>query len=190
MTTSPCASSRGITLIEVLVVVALLGIVAALVAPSFQGMLARQRVQGINAELVGDIQFVRSQVIARNDRVRITFGSNANMTCYTIHTSAVTGTCRCTETPGRACLKPDGSAWEGVNEIKTVQIRRETSVTVSPSPLPRILFDVPDGRPNRSDFRVDVASSRGGTMRTSVGTTGRPVACSPDGSITGAPACP
>ncbi|MFN0184964.1 MAG: GspH/FimT family pseudopilin [Aquabacterium sp.] len=181
---------RGFTLIELLMVVALLGIIGLLVAPSMQDMLARQRVQSITSELMTDIHLARSEATQRSRPVRMVFGTNASMTCYTIHTTGVVGNCNCTKAQGTACLRNDGTAWPGITELKTVQIPRSTTVTVAATPATSITFDLPQLLPNRPDFRMTVSSSRGGQLRAATNLTGRPTMCSPDGSMSGAPACP
>jgi type IV fimbrial biogenesis protein FimT len=56
---------RGFTLIEVLVSLAILGILAALAAPSFSGSIKRQRVNSIKDDLIASMQTARSEAIRR-----------------------------------------------------------------------------------------------------------------------------
>src|SRR5262245_7996548 len=86
------ARVHGLTIIERTVVLIVVGTIATLlVAPAMQGMLARHRVQGVQNELLVDLQLARSEQTQRNGTstsVSITFGSDASVTCYTIHTGA------------------------------------------------------------------------------------------------------
>ncbi len=58
--------ARGLTMVEMMVVVAIAAVILTLTAPSMRDFLARQRVAAINAELVTDLQLARSEAIARN----------------------------------------------------------------------------------------------------------------------------
>jgi type IV fimbrial biogenesis protein FimT len=51
---------KGFTLLELIIVVALIGIVATLAAPSFNDSLARMRLKGAVRELASDIRLARS----------------------------------------------------------------------------------------------------------------------------------
>ncbi|MBN8492338.1 MAG: GspH/FimT family pseudopilin [Burkholderiales bacterium] len=197
---------RGLTVIELMAVVAVVAVLAALAAPSLREMLARQRVAAINAELVTDLQYARSEAVARNREVYVSFRTaprvgSPPMTCYTIHTLGTVGTCDCRKPPGTACQNV-----AELIEIKTVQVLATTDVAFVPPPSPgnRIGFTGAQGLAFWSghlptdadystgwqDFLVGVDSSISGKLRTAVGIAGRPQVCSPDGSISGATRCP
>jgi type IV fimbrial biogenesis protein FimT len=179
---------RGFTIIELMTVVLVAGVLLALAVPSMREFAARQRVKAVNAELVTDLQYARSESITRGVDVGVEFRTgDTTMTCYTIRTSAVTvGRCDCRRPPGTACPNlPE------LVELKTVQVPRSTSITLQPPALPDnyIEFHERQGGSNRDDFRVTVASSISGQLRTSSNKLGRLQVCSPDGSIGGVPAC-
>ena len=71
---------RGLTLIELMVVVALLGIIGVLAAPSFNQMFARNALRGAAAEAYADLQYARSEAVQRNAAVTLAFSSGG----YTI----------------------------------------------------------------------------------------------------------
>lgn len=180
---SAAARSRGLTLIELIVVVAVIGVLIAIVAPSFQGMLARQRVEGVNAELVTDLQLARSEVAQRSGSatpdVAVSFGGNAQITCYAMHTLPAAN-CDCTRPPGSICTAP-------AQEIKAMQFPRAAGVNVaasSPSGS-RVVFAPPQGLATPGDLVIDVQSAISGQLRIRVNDIGRPIVCSPDGSIRG-----
>jgi type IV fimbrial biogenesis protein FimT len=176
---------RGFTLIELMVVVALVATVMALVGPSVRELLATQRVRGISAELMTDLQYARSEAVRRNRPLLVQFSSDDTMDCYVIYTEAAIGRCSCLRPPGLACTG-------GFEEVKTVQLPKSLNIAMAASSAAdRIVSFEPlagDSRPGA--FSIDLTSSVRGALRTSVNATGRPAVCSPDGSIKQVPRCP
>ncbi len=62
---------RGFTLIELMIAIALLGIIAALAAPSMANFAIRQRVSSQANELMLSLAFARSEAIKRNAQIRL-----------------------------------------------------------------------------------------------------------------------
>lgn len=62
---------QGFTLIELMVVIGLLGIIAALAAPSFKDSIDRYRIRAAVDELNNSIQFARSEAIRTRQQVVI-----------------------------------------------------------------------------------------------------------------------
>jgi type IV fimbrial biogenesis protein FimT len=179
--------TQGLTLIELLVVLAVLGVLIALVAPSMRGMIARQRVQGVNAELVTALQLARSEVAQRSGvatKVAVSFAADASFTCYSVHTVAPGGSCDCTRLPGAVCTAP-------AQEIKSMRFARAEGVSVSASsPSGTVVeFAPPLGAATPGDLVVDVRDVTSGYLRTAINAMGRPSVCSPDGSIKGVSSC-
>lgn len=176
--------ARGLTLIELMVVIALVGILIVLVAPSMRGLISAQRVQSINAEIVTDLQFARSEAARRNRDVFIRFRATDN--CYVVYLdNAGPGNCNCSRTPGvNVCTG-------GREEIKTVQVPVGNGVSVSASSATGqiIRFESLSGTSAPDTFEVTVVGAERGQLRTVVNSAGRPSVCTPDGSITQAAAC-
>lgn len=186
-------SGQGFTLIELMFVVVILGIAVSLVAPSFRRMIEAQRVKSINSQLVTDLQLARSEAASRNIITRVTFGSNAAMTCYTIY-NFVTGPqmCNCTAEP--ACVDP------ALTEIKTVRIPASTGVSVrNQTTITDLGFDPVNGALYKitfdvavlvtPEYRIRTFIDAERTLRTTVGLSGRPTVCAPLGSKMQEPAC-
>jgi type IV fimbrial biogenesis protein FimT len=63
--------SRGFTLVELMITVAVFAIVAAIAAPAMQAMVAASRLNGATSELVTTLQLARSEAIRRNASVLV-----------------------------------------------------------------------------------------------------------------------
>lgn len=66
----------GFTMIETMVVVAIVAILAALAAPSFISLTQKYRIMGEANALIGDIQFARAEAIREGQPVTICTSSN------------------------------------------------------------------------------------------------------------------
>lgn len=176
---------RGFTLVELLLAVALVSVLIVLVAPSMREMIAVQRVRSINAELLTNLQFARSEAVRRNAPVKVSFASDSSQSCYTAWIGGVLGTCNCLDGAGNACSG-------GPTEIRTVSVPRSLGIELaaSSSQLAQVVFRSETGQTDTPDFRVDVVSDVRGQLRTTVNSTGRPSVCTPDGSISQTAPCP
>jgi type IV fimbrial biogenesis protein FimT len=179
------AAARGLTLVELMIGLAFLGVLMALAAPSLRATMAAQRIRAINAEMVTDIQFARSEAVRLNRPVIMTFGEDEYGSCYTLYLREVAGYCQCTRGVGRACRG-------GPTEIKTQSLKGLEAAKIigeSDTQTHDIAFDARQGLPNHSSFVIDVTSQIRGRLRTQIGPTGRISVCSPDASVSGMPAC-
>lgn len=74
---------RGFTMIEVMVVIAIMGVLATLAAPSFTPMIERWRVRQAVESLTSTIYYARSEAIKRGGRVAIQKLPNNTNGCTT-----------------------------------------------------------------------------------------------------------
>lgn len=81
-------SQAGLTLIELLVGIAIAGLLLSLALPSFQDTIERRRIDGLGNELATDLQYARSLSVARNMSVNLTTSSDG--TSYSITDSGGT----------------------------------------------------------------------------------------------------
>lgn len=66
-----CASPNGFTMIELMVVVAIVAVLASLAAPSFRDMVEGYRVRQAVEEMTSTIYFARSEAIKRGGNVSV-----------------------------------------------------------------------------------------------------------------------
>ena len=100
-------------------VLAVTAILVTLAAPSFREMLERRRLEGRANEFATDLQYAKSEALARNRNVMLRT-SPTGTTCYTIAVwTTGTGNCDCTATP--ACTG-------GPLELKTVTLTNGIAV--------------------------------------------------------------
>jgi prepilin-type N-terminal cleavage/methylation domain-containing protein len=69
-------NQKGYTLTELAIVMAVIGIIAAVTIPSFAGYLRRTRVEGSRNELIADCYFARSLAIARRETITMVFSTD------------------------------------------------------------------------------------------------------------------
>lgn len=63
--------ARGFTLIEALVVIAIVAITSAMAAPSFRSFIGTMNSKSVAFELISDLATARSEAIKRNQAVRV-----------------------------------------------------------------------------------------------------------------------
>ncbi len=94
-TTPPRHTVQGLTLVELLVVMALTALVLHSATLSFSGWLQRQHLLGVSAQFNADLQWLRSAAVTRHRILRMSFQDTPAGTCYVLHSGEVDA-CRCT----------------------------------------------------------------------------------------------
>jgi type IV fimbrial biogenesis protein FimT len=160
--------NAGFTLIELMIVIAIIAIIAALAVPSYQDMLERNRLKEAAESLASDMRFARTEAIKKSKDLRLTL--IAATWCYGIDDDNTA--CNC-GTAGDCAIKAvNGTQFQGIT------LDNNNSVTFS--------------------FRRGTANAMGTTLsstnyqaRVVVGNVGRVSICTPAGStgLPGYPAC-
>ena len=84
----------GFTLIELMVTLAVLGVLAAIAAPSFSEILERRKLNGAGEALFANFIFAKTEAIKRNTPVQVSFVGNGATWCYGL---AVNAACDCSD---------------------------------------------------------------------------------------------
>ena len=190
-------NSRGFTLVELMIVVAIAALLLLLAAPSFQDMILKQRLRGINAQLITDLQFARTEAVARGRHARLFFNADSGQTCYTIYVAEGDGLarCDCTRGAGATCTAT------GTSEVKTVSSPRSSQVLieVATGQSPAFGFSYITGGllTNPSDtealplaqVQINTRVDDDRRLTNTVGQSGRPTVCAPNSSRMGVTAC-
>lgn len=110
----------GFTMIEILIVIALFGVLASFAVPSFQKMINNTKIRTATDSILSGLQLARAEAVKRNVNVQFEFRGAGNPTEWTV------------------CLSPaGGGACPAVDGATTVQSRRasegsSSDVTANP----------------------------------------------------------
>ena len=168
----------GFTLVEAAVTLAILAVLACGAAPSFSGLIERQRLAGLAAQLASDVQFVRSESVLRNETLRLSFYGAAWGSCYVVH-SGSRSQCSCTAASNEAtCIA-------GATQIRTVIVPTSAGASVQAN-VSSILFDPLHGTSTPTGT-LRVTSPAAGAIHHVVNVLGRVRTCSPDGPVPAIP---
>ena len=169
----------GITLIEACMVIAIASIVVAITVPSLQGLIDTRRLAGAATQLATDLQWVRTEAVARNQAVRVSFHDTANGSCYVVHTGTA-AQCSC-DAPGAALCTG------GAQQIRTVRLPTEDRVGFRAN-VGSMLFDPLHGTVSPAGT-LRLIGTQGREVHHVVNVMGRVRSCTPLGAMPGYRAC-
>ena len=173
------ARQRGLTLVEACIVLAVIVVVAGAALPGMQQVIDARRLDGAATQLATDIQFVRTEAVARNQPLRLAFQATSGGACYVVHTGAA-GACTCAATGVAAC-SGDGQAVKAVLLHAADRIGLESNVA-------SVLFDPVHGTATPTGT-VRVLGARERAVHHVVNVMGRVRSCSPRATAPGYRAC-
>lgn len=174
------SAQRGLTLIETAATLAILAIVATSAVSAFGDLRQRHQIRGVAAELASDLQFVRSEAVARNENVSISFSElPGGASCYVIHTGPKSA-CTCAASGAAQCT---GSALP----IKAVAAPAGGAVLLNADVASMLYHPVRGTVSSMASIDVHAAGSAG--LRHVVSMLGRVRTCSPTGGLPGHKPC-
>jgi type IV fimbrial biogenesis protein FimT len=162
-------NSRGLTLVELMVAVAMLAVLGVMAGPPMGNMLARHRVQSAAAQIGADMGDTRHEATRRSSTVYVNFEGGSDW-CYVITTD-----------PAATC------ATENERVLKRVRAKQHPGVTLSAAQP--IVFDGASGMGPAVPALVQLTSARGDLVTVQVSLLGRAKVCSPDGALKTLPRC-
>jgi type IV fimbrial biogenesis protein FimT len=171
---------QGYSLLEIMVVLGIVAITVGAAAPAITDFQERYRLEGQSGELVTDLHYIRSEALARNQPLRISFSSDGAGGCYVLH-SGEAGDCDCASDGTALCHDPDNAIIKSVGFAASRGIRLQANVI-------SMLFDPGRGTTTPAGS-VNLIGTSGNTIRQVVSITGRTRSCSPDGRVSGYKAC-
>lgn len=176
------SGQTGLTLIEMMIVVAIIGIFAMIAIPSMRESLERQRIRGA-AELIRDqLMVARNEAVKRSTNITVSFVGGSNW-AFGMSTSACAPT-------GAGCTlpypDPGGGAPTTVSTVFSSQAFQGVSLAASPTPA-NVVFDYVRGTATPTTLALDL-SVGSYAVRVGINAMGRPTICSPVGTLYAA--CP
>jgi type IV fimbrial biogenesis protein FimT len=170
---------RGITLVEACVVLAITAVLASTAAPSLRSFIDTRRIDRAATTLATDIQFTRTEAVARNQALRLSLHAMADGSCYVIHSGAA-AQCTCNAAGPALCIN-------GAQEIRTVILPTTDRVSLLAN-VSSVLFDPLHGTSTPTGtLRVVGADAR--AVHHIVNIMGRVRSCSPLAAMPSYRAC-
>ncbi len=170
---------RGFTLIELMVTVAVAGVMLSIATPSLQGLVDARHTDGAAVQLAADLRYARSEAVMRNQSIRVSFLPTTAGSCYVIHTGA-SSLCQCAASGPAQCSA-------GAEQIKTVTLATNDRISLQ-SNVSSLLFDPLHGTSTPTGtLRVNGPHDR--AVQHVINLTGRIRSCSPQASVSGYPTC-
>ncbi|MGA0613002.1 GspH/FimT family pseudopilin [Caldimonas sp. KR1-144] len=172
-------AQRGVTLIEACACLAIIAILVGSATPSFIDMLTLRKLEGRSAELTTDLQWLRTEALARNASLRIEVLSDADGACYIVHDGDANA-CTCNGEGPAKCTP-------GVTAAKSVQLPAAERITLR-SNVRSMVYDPRFGTTSPGGG-FELADSQGRTVRHVVNIMGRVRTCTPSGNVAGLKPC-
>lgn len=154
---------RGFTAIEMLITISILGILAALAAPSFKNLLINAQIRTAAQGLADGLQFARSEAIRLNQPTVFTKGTQSSWTVTVVSSGATLQTRPYTEgsTVATVATTPSTATKVTFNSLGRVIANADSSASIK-----RLDIDAPTSSISAADskeLRINVTG--GGAIR-------------------------
>jgi type IV fimbrial biogenesis protein FimT len=142
--------TRGFTLVEMMVVMAILGIFLAIAVPSFRQMLMNFQIRALSESILNGLQLARSSAVQRNEQVQFELATSAG--AYTLGWTVKT------VSDGTVIQSRSAGESSSVLIIDTVPALA-LSTTVTFDGMGRVLAPAPPAPTSLNTINVDVPTS-------------------------------
>ncbi|MBF0147934.1 MAG: GspH/FimT family pseudopilin [Magnetococcales bacterium] len=182
---------QGFTMVELMIVVAIVGITVAIATPQLTRFMDFKHLKGAGNTLVADLQLARSEAIQNNKEVRIYFSTGTTW-CYGFDDTVTANLCNCSTANITYCTL--GGVQKAMTATPFARVQMDSASFNGQS---HVAFNPQRATASESDGTlrngtVTFSSTRsGGSIQVQVNILGRPLMCSPSGSsyVSGAPQC-
>jgi len=153
--------SLGFTLTELMITVAIIGILASIAVPSFQDMIERNRLKEAVEGLKSDLMWMRTETIKRSCNLQVSFTPGTGS--YSIFRTA--GTCDCPAGVNCVDKAVDGSTYTGVTMTNPVVLSNSTTELFDFRRGSVTLANIGNVQLNSTSYHVKAVVSRTGRIR-------------------------
>ncbi|MFM2120832.1 MAG: hypothetical protein RL722_2300 [Pseudomonadota bacterium] len=175
------SGSAGLTLVELMVVLSLVALSLTVALPSFDGFVARRRLEGLSAQFMADLQWARSLAVARGTSLRLRVQNPlAGGSCYLVHTGPALA-CSCGTDGSTSCSQP------GAEVLRVVGVPAGDRVSLRAN-VSQQLIDPRQGTVSPTGS-IDIQGSDGSSLRHVINILGRIRLCAPGPKVGDVPAC-
>jgi type II secretion system protein H len=161
---------NGFTLIEMMVVLAILGIVMSIAVPSYLDLIDKQRLKEATESFYSTLQSARSLAKTRSEKIYIDVDTSSSNWCLGVNTAAA---CNCTNTTACTTAKIQAS------DFNKISIKTGGTLDGQYYDPVRGVLD-PNG--GSSAPSITLVSARGKEATINISTTGEVSHCSPAGA--------
>lgn len=192
----PRLTLAGLTLVEMLVAVAIAGILLAVATPSLTNMMERRRVVAVAGEVASLFSQARSESALQTNPIRLHMQPVPErvgaFSCLRMSTAEVGDTCRCDRAISKVCSIGSSALVREYLLPHSSSVRFSVDESVAQWGWVNYIVTIERGvyKTDVSNLRIVVKGVKSNAvLHVEYNHAGRVRTCSPDGSIGGFPAC-
>lgn len=184
----------GVTLVEMLIGVAVLGVLLAVAVPSLMAMMERRRVVAAAGEITSFFAQARTESAITDDKVTLHMervpAAVGDFSCLRLTVARYSDTCTCNRRESDVCSVGDAKLLREFILPRSSSVSFEASATGWGFDSYAVTFLRGLYATDVKNLKIVVTGTKtGAQLRVDYNNAGRVRTCSPDGSIGGFPAC-